>query len=262
MDIDGPSRSPDQLAAGKRKRSHDELVHTPTPMDNIDLVNSDGASREYSSADGHTVKRLRRQDSLSPSQSNFSKASSLHVTDLPPETLQHIFSYVHPITLGRLLSVCKLFSALLNPSEALPAPSPGRKNSSLRKQNDIWTRSRKLHLPGYPRPMESMTELDMWRLLRVRSCQFCHRKARRSPSFLNASPWNGGPGPDDVRTIWPFRIRSCGDCLRPRLRLVSILALDQVLALTRARTRIFYSQPLRFWATAFPLPSSRLLTTT
>lgn len=246
MDIDGPARSPDHLGSGKRKRPHDELMPAPIPKDNIALVNPNGASQEFSSSDDHVTKRLRRQDSLDPSQSNYSKASSLHVTDLPPETLQQIFSYVHPITLGRLLSVCKLFSALLNPTEVLSAPSSGPENASLRKQNDVWTRSRNLHLPGYPRPMDSMTEVEMWRLLRVRRCQFCHRKAKRSPSFLNATPWNGGPGPDDVRTIWPFRVRSCGDCLRPRLRLVSMLAFDHVLGLTRTRTRTFYSQPLRF----------------
>lgn len=221
MEIDSADQYPDRLPAGsKRKRLHDDHVHSPSPTDSIDLVNSSGIIQDHASAYSQTTKRPRRQETLIASPSA-SQKSPINVADLPPEILQHIFSFVHPILLGRLLSVCKLFSTLLNPAEALPAPSSGINNTSLRKQNDIWTRSRNIHLQGYPRPMEGMTEIEMWRLLRVRRCQFCLRKARKSPTFLNTSPWNGGPGPDEVRTIWPFRIRSCGSCLGPRLLVVS-----------------------------------------
>lgn len=218
MDLDEPSVPAEPQSAGaKRKRSFDFTAHSSSPMDSVILVNPNGISQEIPELPS---KRLRLEEAINASQPA-SKPIVPSVTDLPPEILQQIFSFVHPITLGRLLPVCKLFNTLLNPVKALPAPSPGVKSVSLRKQNDIWTRSRNIHLQGYPRPMDNMTEIETWRLLRVRRCQFCHRKARRSPTFLNTTPWNGGPGPDDVRTIWPFRIRSCGTCLEPRLIMVS-----------------------------------------
>lgn len=225
MDLDDPEAFSDRGAAGgKRKRSQDATDQQLIPTDNVDLVYPSGSLQESRTQDS-VSKRPRRQETLTASLAT-SKPPSSVVTDLPPEILQHIFSYVHPIILGRLLSVCKLFNTLLNPVETLPSPSPGIRGVTLRKQNDIWTRSRNLHLQGYPRPMENMTEIEMWKLLRVRRCQFCRRKAKRTPSFLNTTSWNGGPGPDDVRTIWPFRIRSCGSCIEPRLLMVSLIDVD------------------------------------
>jgi hypothetical protein len=213
-----------QAAGTKRKRSLDNSGRSSSATDVL-LVNPNGILQGIAASQDQTLKRARLQEASDASHST-SKSPVPNVTDLPPEILQQVFSFVHPIILGQLLSVCKLFNTLLNPVKPLPVPSPGMRCTKLRKQNEIWTRSRNIHLQGYPRPMENMTELEMWKLLRVRRCQFCDRKARRSPSFLNTTPWNGGPGPDDVRTIWPFRIRSCGPCLQPRLLMVSILRID------------------------------------
>ncbi|ETN37080.1 uncharacterized protein HMPREF1541_08070 [Cyphellophora europaea CBS 101466] len=218
MDADATVRSLDGLATAKRKRPHDGIDGSVDPPKDNDLVTSRSIPYGEPSLGYQVTKKARLENILEPPEPpSHPGGTLLRVTDLPPEILQHIFSFVHPITLGRLLSVCKLFSTLLDPNQKTPVPSPSVKHLSPRKPNDIWARSRTYHLPSYPRPLESLTELEMWSLLRVRRCQFCHRKAKKVPSFLHARPWSGGPGPDDVRAIWPFRIRSCGACLQPRL---------------------------------------------
>jgi hypothetical protein len=222
MDLDDLSPPAHGPMGMKRKRSGDDLVPTHSRAHRVTLVDSSSFPTVQTGPSGVQTliyKRPRLQEPYGPA--SMPRSAISNVTDLLPEILQHIFSYVLPTSLGGLLSVCKLFNSLLNPIAELPAPSIGLTSLTLRKQNDVWTRSRNLHLQGYPRPMDNMTELEMWRLLRVRRCQFCFRKARKGPAFMNATPWNGGPGPEDVRTIWPFRVRSCSSCLQPRLVMVS-----------------------------------------
>ena len=141
------------------------------------------------------------------------------VADLPPEILQHIFSYVDPISLGRLLSVNHLFNVLLDPTKPLPSSSTQSRGLCLAAQNDIWISARRTHTSTYPRPMEDMPEIEMWRLIHGTRCQFCSKPPRnRTPLLaMAASPWSSGPGPEGVRTIWPFRCRSCGPCLEARI---------------------------------------------
>ena len=141
------------------------------------------------------------------------------LADLPPQILQHIFTFIGPIALGRLICVNGLFRSLLDPACALPqrpvSGQPGR--LALRTQNSIWSASRKAFFPGFLRPMENMTEMEMWRLIRGSSCQFCGKKATEPVSFSTSDLWQAGPGLDNVRPIWPFRTRLCGRCLEPRL---------------------------------------------
>jgi hypothetical protein len=206
MDIDSIARDVGSLNSGKRKwasfgGSVDEDHQSPA-----------GNDQDYRSQ-APAYKKARHGEHI--------PGSTSCVTDLPPEILQRIFSFVHPISLGGLLRVCRLFNVLVDPEKDilhLASTTPGTK---LRKQNEIWIQSRRLHLPGYPRPPHALTELDTWRLLRVTRCQFCQKKAKSKPAFMGQSPWNGGPGPQHVRTIWPFRIRSCGPCLEIKLRKVS-----------------------------------------
>jgi hypothetical protein len=189
--------------------------------------------RKWSSAGGSEDGEHRSRGDTGPSSSDQVQVhkkprhgdrpfgSTLHVTNLPAEVLQRIFSFVHPISLGRLLRVSRLFNVLLDPEKDISQLGATTTGAKLRKQNEIWTQSRRLHLPGYPRPPHALTELDTWRLIRVTRCQFCQKKAKPKPAFMGQSPWNGGPGPQHVRTIWPFRVRSCGPCLETKLRKVS-----------------------------------------
>lgn len=167
----------------------------------------------------------------------------ISATDLPVEILQHIFSFVNPLALGRLLRTCRLFNTLLDPSKPLPANSTfSISGLVLQQQNDLWSQVRRTAAADRPRPMEDMTELDMWRLIGGNSCQFCEKKPKNKIPLLAASPWSAGPGPDGVRTIWPFRCRACGPCLEARIVKVNQSWIHQQLPLTLSRKRISYSR--------------------
>jgi F-box domain len=146
-------------------------------------------------------------------------SQGLNATTLPPEILQHIFSFVEPTSIGRLLCVSRLFNTLLDPAKPLPAASPGVKTLVLQPQNDLWFHSKRQFPPtsGLPRPMEDMSELETWRLIRGTACYFCGKKPKNRIPLLATSPWNAGPGPEGVRAIWPFKTRSCGPCLEARI---------------------------------------------
>ena len=139
------------------------------------------------------------------------------LSELPPELLQHIFTFVPPLFLGRLLRVNRLVSTLLDPGKDLPQAQQDSQGSlSLQSQDYVWSASRKRFNPGMPRPLVSLSELRSWRLLLGGSCQFCEKKATADLP-ASSSPWSSGPGPDSVRIIWPFATRSCGSCLSKRL---------------------------------------------
>jgi hypothetical protein len=221
MQIDGSESYTDEVTPQKRTHSDHDMapVSNPSHWEHTTTVNE---SRS------HVAKRARRENlDASPTVNKFGPI--IDVADLPPQILQHIFSFVHPVTLGHLLRVCRRFNALLDPSNDKPKPADGNSALTTRKPDEVWARSRRFHLRDYPRPMIDLSELDMWRLIRVRRCQFCGRSARPTPSFLSPVPWTGGPGRDDVRTIWPFRIRACGSCLESRLRKVNVLCLQTVM---------------------------------
>ena len=175
-------------------------------------------------------KRVRLSGSPGPvlpslERTDLPRHTYFMLTDLPPEILQHVFSFVDPITLARLICVNRSFRSLLDPAYPLPQRSaPGQnKRLRIRTQDSIWTSSRRTHLHGFPKPMDAMTELEMWRLALGHACQFCGKSMAARLAFLPSSPWSSGQGLDNVRTIWPFRVRSCGRCLQPRLIKVSFL---------------------------------------
>jgi hypothetical protein len=136
---------------------------------------------------------------------------------LPPEVWQHIFTFTPPISLGRLLSVNKRFSAYLDPS--LPSISSSvtplsHTVVSLRSPESIWQASRQHYHPWLPSPMQGYSELDMWRLALGSQCQFCGKIQKSSNP--NTDTWHRGPGESGVRGVWAFGMRACGTCLRER----------------------------------------------
>ena len=144
---------------------------------------------------------------------------------LPAQLWQHIFCFVPPVFLGRLLRVNHAFHDHLTQGDtredlcALP-------NSTVQpmKAESIWLASRRRFCPGLPRPLQDLTELAMWRLLRGSSCQKCG-KANASISPSNAeNPLESGPGENGVRIIWPFGVRACGPCLKVASKTVSVPA--------------------------------------
>lgn len=230
--MDEGSLSPESQINGLRKRKR-----SPYSSDSeSQTMNGDSTSEaNHGLASGHTsptdrralsseiaAKRSRLHD-LSPASDltvaqpvGRSKVPSM-LLKLPPELWQHIFTFVPPLFLGRLLRVNRLLNALLDPSKALP---PGRYQShssvSLQDQDHVWSVARKRFTPGMPRPMSSMSELGLWRLLLSSSCHFCAKKATSDPPS-SSSPWNAGPGTEGVRIVWPFAVRSCGSCLQTHL---------------------------------------------
>jgi F-box domain len=139
------------------------------------------------------------------------------LSELPPELLQHIFTFLPPLFLGRLLRVSRVINTLLDPNKVLPQVHRGPQGClSLLDQDHVWSVSRKRFIPGLPRPLSSVSELELWRLLLGSSCQFCGKRTTLDPPSA-VSPWNSGPGTESVRIIWPFAVRSCGSCLSARL---------------------------------------------
>ncbi|KKZ62967.1 hypothetical protein EMCG_02678 [[Emmonsia] crescens] len=132
---------------------------------------------------------------------------------LPGEVWQHIFTFLPPTSLGRILCVNKTFRSLLTPSEALPDFPQTSGLLKYLNPNSIWSVSRRAFHPGMPRPMSFLTELEMWKLIYGSNCQFCG-KPSSSSSSIDSTIWEAGPGLDGVRIIWPFGIRSCGECIQ------------------------------------------------
>lgn len=143
---------------------------------------------------------------------------------LPAAIWQHVFCFVPPVFLGRLLRVNHAFNTYLTPGkddgDLLPLSS--RMVQPL-KAEYIWFASRRRFCPGLPRPLQGMTELSMWRLLRGRDCQKCGDSSFGSLTPNSDVPWESGPGQNGVRIIWPFGIRCCGSCLQKISKKVCII---------------------------------------
>jgi hypothetical protein len=70
--------------------------------------------------------------------------------------------------------------------------------------------------PGMPAPLKGKTELDMWRIVCARSCQFCGNvevTTADGHAIGEVDPWHRGPGAKGVSPVFPFGIAICGPCL-------------------------------------------------
>lgn len=189
---------------------------------------------------------------------------------LPAVLWQHVFCYVPPVFLGRMLSVNHAFNTYLtsgkNEENSMPLP-----DSIVQplKAEAIWAVSRRRFCPGMPRPIHGLNELEMWRLLKGNGCQICDQVKVDTQVANPQDPWESGPGHTGVRVIWPFGLRCCGRCLQEHTQKVPdgrihSLAITGDLELTSDRNwtspcrRIAHSSFCR----AFPLPSYQKLVTT
>lgn len=170
------------------------------------------------------VKRVRLQEDGPGRSRDLPSSTTDRAKQLPTVIWQHIFTLVAPKTLGRLLSVNKLFHAFLSPS-ASTAPLPHRNDlpSALPhlKPETIWQASRRLFCPRMPAPLKGKSELHMWRLICSTTCQFCGSKGDLQ-SFDAANEWHRGPGAKGVSPIFPFSVCVCGTCLVKRSTKVSV----------------------------------------
>lgn len=135
---------------------------------------------------------------------------------LPAELWQHIFCFVPPVFLGRLLHVNHAFRSYLTTGKANEQDSEPVPHSIVQPLTPeaIWAASRRRFCPGLPKPIRGISELDMWRLLRGRNCQICSETKAPSLTLNPENPWESGPGEKGVRVIWPFAVRCCGKCIQ------------------------------------------------
>ncbi|KAK8168475.1 hypothetical protein BKA80DRAFT_341312 [Phyllosticta citrichinensis] len=164
------------------------------------------------------------------------------VARLPGRVWQHVFLYLHPLTLGRLLRVNRAFHTLLT---SVDEPSSGSQHLSalpVLTSNFIWLSARKIHFPTFPRPLMDMSELAMWRLLGGRRCQFCAKTSRHDQSWAVKSAFEDGPGLDGVRIVWPFGVRVCGRCLEAHSQTEQSLLFAVNSALLAALPYVFVTQ--------------------
>ena len=225
MDPEGGPQNADESALGKRKRSEErrDARSLVRALDQDEVLAPRSAIVGHHMQDPIVATKKQRlgtpagTPNISQTEVRNQRPRLNHTTILPPEILQHIFSYVDPHSLARLMVVCQAFSILIDPSKTLPPSQTARTHLRLRNQNELWTLSRRLFCPGAPRPMHSMNELQSWQLVLGHRCQFCGKRPVLKGVSLPSSVWSQGPGSGGIRSIWPFQIRSCGSCLLVRL---------------------------------------------
>lgn len=207
----------------------------PTAFGTSDLSSRLSRKRKNSDAMEEALPRLESDKAPSPGPSNVSDQSDtaskrikfprrgsnggspaalpLDKSNLPAELWQHIFLFLPPWTLGKLLRVNKKFFKCLTAGPGSLSADVVRYHGILKciDPSVIWATSRRNCDSSIPRPLMHRSELDMWKLILGRNCQFCQKPEMPVPK--DSTPWERGPGQENVRLIWPFGIRSCGNCL-------------------------------------------------
>ena len=214
----------EQGGSHKRKRDQDpdpnrfvqNKIHSPkipALIDSHDSADEAPSSRQAGMLKG-SISGIRR-----PSANGHDIGTG---ADIPCQTStllaalwQHIFCFVPPVSLGRMLSVNRAFNTYLTPGriEEDPLPLPDSIVQPL-QADTIWLFSRRRFCSGVPRPIHGSPELDMWKLLKGRACQICNNvRDDATPMVDPQDPWESGPGDTGVQVVWPFGLRCCGRCL-------------------------------------------------
>ncbi|KAF9735927.1 hypothetical protein PMIN07_001808 [Paraphaeosphaeria minitans] len=150
---------------------------------------------------------------------------------LSPATWQHVFLRCSLFDLGRLLQVNRSFHSYLTAVQDVSVSDPGPGSLRLIKSDSIWAAARNALPVKSPKPLPGFSELHMWQLVWSRRCQFCQKL---DLGTAGDKFWQRGPGNDGVRTIWPFGIRACGECLVQRCQTDASLLFSSVSALRAA----------------------------
>lgn len=222
-----------QLDTGKRKRSPaDSLVDVPIPFPYHGSEKSTEDSSVNSSVSLPESYPLPKRPRL-PAKPSIPESGSVPTSalvSLPPGVLQAIFSYLDPPTLGHLMLVNRYCRDLLDSRYALPSDQTfcyshkGRTYEtdvfSSHYQDAIWTTSRRRHAPSMPQPMKEMSEREAFALAFGLKCQFCGVSSSSVTQEVQGTS-QSVPAVSNVRVLWPFRVRSCMQCLTPRLKKVT-----------------------------------------
>ena len=192
-------------------------AQSDTPVAQIVAVaaNHAGSKRKLSDADGTADGNATD----SADEQVKKRKVSAQAPNLTPALWQRVFTLLPPAMLCRCLRVSKEFKHLLT---GVKAPHGQQKDKSAARTIDseaIWIQSRKTYFPQLPRPLRNNTELKMLQLVGGQSCQFCPPGKTPVPAPAT-SVFNCGPGPQGVRVLFPFGVRTCGSCVEPLVRKV------------------------------------------
>ncbi|KAI4178438.1 MAG: hypothetical protein L6R41_008393, partial [Letrouitia leprolyta] len=115
---------------------------------------------------------------------------------LPAELWHHVFRFVPPVFLGRLLRVNRAFHSYLTSPQNGSTLATGPSKTAVRPLDceTIWAASRRRFASGLPKPLRGLQELDMWRLLRGQTCQLCGTTKNPGTVSGTVNPWESGPG--------------------------------------------------------------------
>lgn len=223
MEPQARKKSEDHSILGKRKRPQSDIPVESEDRETQNLSKSGFKERpiveniQEVSTDGNLVTDHAYAVGFTRTK------SMVTLVDLPPEVLQHVFCFTDPFSLARAMRTNQKLRNLLDPTQSLPFVKPTGILYSL-PQDCVWTFSRTIFLPHLQKPLATTSELESLRLIYGRRCNYCGRVPGSSTSDSSVTPWNSGPGPHGIRTIWPFRVKSCSKCLLPLLLEVPVTA--------------------------------------
>ncbi|KAL8842711.1 MAG: hypothetical protein Q9170_000367 [Blastenia crenularia] len=147
------------------------------------------------------IKRLKVKGHMNEDSGPASASNRVHT--LPAELWHHIFRFVPPVFLGRLLRVNRTFHSYLTSysNGSKLATDLSQRGVRPLDAETIWAASRKRFAAGLPKPLRDLQELEMWRLLRGRTCQLCGIVKGPGPPSGIEDPWEAGPGEQYVREV-------------------------------------------------------------
>jgi len=214
--MEDPPFTEDNVSSGKRKRSPGNLVGVSIPiLSHNGPISRPGSPPSLELAQGHPLPKRPRL----PTKPPVTFKDPPGIQDLPSNILRHIVSYVDPRCLARLVCVNQRFRSLLDQRCDSSIDRNGPDVSPIPSQESVWSSSRRHYIPTMPKPMVGVFEPTSFALAFGLDCQFCGKHCS-FPTPTTADLWQAGPGVHGVRTIWPFKVRSCAGCLGQRLQKV------------------------------------------
>ena len=138
-----------------------------------------------------------------------------------PEVIwQHVFTFVSPLSLGRLLCVNRAFNHCLTGNFGPKSKQVAQGHLKPLEPEAIWIISRNRHYPELPRPLSDLSDLGMWKLLLGRRCQICEASQPHGLGSHMVMEPRSGVSQSRTQVVWPFGIRACSTCLRKITRTV------------------------------------------
>jgi len=204
-----------QKASGSSKRKRDPVAY-PSGKKPREELNPEGPyTSPTRSVEGQRDRAPKTWESKTNSSRDTSDSPALSSV-LPAQIWSKIFMFLPPQDLGQLLQVNRTFHDYLEATKK-PHASHDEGDGHILDTADserIWKTSRRRYYHHLPRPLYGNSELDMWKLIGGRGCQFCAQKAdsKVRPGHQTNSPIQEPVG-QGIRIFWPLAIRCCTICL-------------------------------------------------